>query len=117
MPVEVAYEVSGTDKANRRLSAEKPDVEREVEKVEAEIAKARATIDRYFEAFEAQTLRPAQCAQKVDDLNARIDELGAEKRDLEERRKRLEIPAIDRAMLSALLDDFEKVMAEGTNPQ
>lgn len=33
------------------------------------------------------------------------------------RRKALELPAIDREMLSGLVDDFEKVMAEGTNPQ
>ncbi len=32
-------------------------------------------------------------------------------------RKRLEIPAIDREMLSDLLDNFDEVMAEGTNPQ
>ncbi len=41
----------------------------------------------------------------------------AEKRELEVRRKRLELPAIDQAMLAALLANFEHVMAEGTNPQ
>ncbi len=41
----------------------------------------------------------------------------AEKRDLEERRKRLELPAIDRDMLAAVVDNFERVMAEGPNPQ
>jgi hypothetical protein len=79
--------------------------------------KARATIDRYFAAFEAQTLKPEACTEKVDDLNARIAELEAEKRDLEERRQHLEIPAIDRELLTGLLDELEKVMAEGTNPQ
>ena len=29
----------------------------------------------------------------------------------------MEFPAIDREMLSGLLDNFEDVMAEGTNPQ
>ena len=56
-------------------------------------------------------------AGKVEDLNARIEELDAERRDPEERRERLEIPAIDREMLSSLLDDLDKVMAEGTNRQ
>src|SRR3990170_4701018 len=43
--------------------------------------------------------------------------LGAEKRELEARRERLELPAIDREMLSRLVDKFEEVLAEGTNPQ
>jgi chromosome segregation ATPase len=105
------------EEANKQLCAEKPSLEKEIEKVQAQIAKARGTIDRYFAAFEAQTMRPEVCTQKVDDLNARIAELEAERRDLEERRKHLEIPAIDREMLSGLLDNFEKVMAKGTNPQ
>jgi site-specific DNA recombinase len=105
------------EEANKQLCAEKPSLEKEIEKVQTEIAKAQATIDRYFAAFEAQTMRPEACTQKVDDLNARIAELEDERRDLEERRKHLEIPAIDREMLSGLLDNFEKVMAEGTNPQ
>ncbi len=105
------------EEANLRLCAEKPSVDREIGSVETQITKARATIDRYFEAFEAQTMKPEVCTQKVDDLNGRIEQLEDEKRDLEERRKRLEIPAIDREMLSDLLDNFEEVMAEGTNPQ
>ncbi len=105
------------EEANHRLCAEKPSLEKEIEKIETQIVKAQATIDRYFAAFEAQTLKPEACTQKVDDLNARIAELQVEKRDLEERRKRLEIPAIDKEMLAGILADFEKVMAEGTNPQ
>ena len=105
------------EEANRCLAAEKPGLETEIEKVEAQIAKTRATIDRYFAAFEAGTMKPQVCTQKVEDLNARVAELEAEKEDLEARRKRLELPAIDRQMLSGFIDDFEKVVAEGTNPQ
>ncbi|MBN1857801.1 hypothetical protein JW848_01190 [Candidatus Bipolaricaulota bacterium] len=54
---------------------------------------------------------------KVDDFNARIEQLEDEKRVLEERRERLEIAAIDREMLSGLVDNLEDVMAQGTNPQ
>jgi site-specific DNA recombinase len=105
------------EEANRRLSAEKPSVDREIESVDAQITKARSTIDRYFEAFEAETMRPEVCMAKVDDLNARIEQLEDEKRVLEERRERLEIAAIDREMLSGLVDDLKDVMAQGTNPQ
>ena len=48
---------------------------------------------------------------------SRMEELEGEKRGLEPRRVRLELPAIDREMLASLVDNFEKVMAEGPNPK
>jgi hypothetical protein len=105
------------EEANRRLAAEKPSLEKEIEKVEALIAKARSSLDRYFEAFEAGALKPEICRQKVDDLNARVKELEAEKGGLETKRKKLELPAMDRKMLEGLLDRLEEVMASGTHPQ
>ena len=65
-----------------------------------ETAKTHARIDRYFEAFEAGTLKPELCNKKIQDLNARLEELDAEQRELEGRRKRLALPAIDKEMLS-----------------
>ena len=43
--------------------------------------------------------------------------LESEIRDLESRGERLELPAIDSEMLTRLIDDFERVMAEGPNPK
>ncbi len=103
--------------ANRRLGAEKPDVEKEIARVEAEAAKVRASVERYFEAFEAGTLKAELCNRKVQDLHYRLEQLDAEKRELEARRERLELPAIDREMLSALVDNFEQVIAGGPNAQ
>jgi len=60
---------------------------------------------------------PAAQEVKIRTVVTRIEELEAEKRDLEERRKRLEIPTINQEMLSGLLDNFEEVMVVGTNPQ
>ena len=105
------------EEANSLLGAEKPTIEKEIASAQTQTAKARATVDRYFEAFEAATPRPEACMQKVDDVNARIEQLENEKRDVEERREHLDIPGIDREMFSDLLDRFEDVMAEGTNPQ
>jgi hypothetical protein len=62
-------------------------------------------------------MSPEPCGKRVEELNARQRELEAEKRHLETRRQRLELPALDHATLSALVDNFENVMAEGTNPQ
>ena len=44
-----------------------------------------------------------------------MEELEGENRSLEARRERLELPAIDREMLASIVDNFEKVMAEGPN--
>ena len=103
--------------ANQRLCAEKPSLEKEIGRVEAQVAKTQAAMDRYFEAFEAGNLKPELCSEKVLDLRARLEELEAEKRDLEARRKRLDLPEVDRELLLAAVDEFDKVMAEGTNPQ
>ena len=80
-------------------------------------AKTQARIDRYFEAFEAGTMKPELCSERIQDLKARLQELEVESRELEGRRRRLELPAIDRKMRSGLVDNFEEVMAQGTNPQ
>ena len=105
------------EEANRRLSAEKPDIEKEITKVHRKIAKIDSTIERYFAAFETGTMKPEVCSQKVEDLKAQINELEVEKGDLEVRRTRLELPAIDKEMLTSLVDNFEKVMEAGTNAQ
>ncbi len=46
-----------------------------------------------------------------------MEELEGEKRSLEARRERLELPAIDKEMLASIVNNFEKVMAEGPNPK
>jgi hypothetical protein len=46
-----------------------------------------------------------------------MEELEGEKRSLEARRERLELPAIDKEMLRSLVNNFERVMAEGPNPK
>ncbi|MEE9226513.1 MAG: recombinase zinc beta ribbon domain-containing protein, partial [Acidobacteriota bacterium] len=103
--------------ANRRLGAEKPDLEKEIGRVEAQVAKSQTRLDRYFEAFEGGKLKPEICNQRVQDLQTQLEELDTEKRELEVRRERLELPALDRAKLAGMMDNFEEVMAAGTNPQ
>jgi len=93
------------------------DIDKEIAKVETKMARTRASLDRYFEAFESGTMKPSLCNEKIEDLNARITELEEERKELEARRERLNLPEIDKAMLPAILDDFEEVMASGTNPQ
>ncbi|MCD6416386.1 MAG: recombinase family protein [Planctomycetes bacterium] len=103
--------------ANRRLCAEKPDVEKEIRKVEAQMERTRKAIERYFRAFEAGTMKPKLCNEKVEDLKARLEELETEKQQLEARRKRLELSSLDKEAIARMLEEFEEVMAAGTNPQ
>jgi site-specific DNA recombinase len=105
------------EEANRWLGAEKPNIAKEIARIETEVAKVRGSLDRYFEAFEAGTLKAELCNQKVQDLHDWLEQLDTEKRKLEARRERLELPAIDRDMLTALVDNFEQVIAEGPNAQ
>ena len=105
------------EEANRRLDAEKPDIDKEISRVESKMQKVRAAMERYFAAFEEGKLKPELCNEKIEDLNSRLEELEGEKRDLEERCKRLELPAIDSEMLAGFLQHFDEVMTKGTNPQ
>ncbi len=105
------------EEANRKLSAEKPDIENEISEVFTKIEMIQGKIDRYFKAFEDGSLEPQVCSAKVKDLKAQVDDLESEKRELQARRERLELPAIDKEMLTSLLANFEKVMAAGTNAQ
>ena len=105
------------EEANKRLAAERPDIEKEIEANFAEAAKVQAAMDRYFKAFEDGKLSPDLCNEKVQDLRGRLEELEAQRADLEARRQRLDLPAIDREMLASVVGEFEKVMAAGTTAQ
>jgi len=105
------------EEANKRLSAEKPYVDKELKKVKAKMAKLRSTLNRYFNAFEAGKMRPEMCNEKVAALNAQLQELETEKESLEARRKQIELPAIDNEMLKNLVEHLDKVMADAPNPQ
>jgi len=105
------------EEANKRIVAAKPDLEKEIAWLENQMTKAQGAIDRYFEAFETGTLKADLCSEKVGELKARLVGLEAERRDLENRRNRLELPAIDLEMLTSFVANLEQLIAAGTNPQ
>lgn len=90
-------------KANELLIAEKPALEKE--------------LDRYFEAFEAGTMKPDLCNQKVKDLTATLEALEVERGELAARKGRLTIPPVGKERLEKVLSEFDETMANGTNPQ
>ncbi len=103
------------EEANKLVGKEKPALEKEIARIEDQAAKIQASIDRYFDAFESGAMKPDLCNQKVQDLKAQLQELEVEKRELDVRRERLELPSIDREMLSRLVDEFEETIEKGTN--
>lgn len=105
------------EEANKGLVAAKPDLEKEIAWLENQVAKAQGAIDRYFEAFETGKLMAEMCSEKVGDLKARLVGLEAERRDLETRRNRLELPAIDLEMVTSFVENLEQLIAAGTNPK
>ena len=105
------------EEANRRLGAERPEIEKEIDSVDTEVQQTRKTINRYLAAFENETLTPELCGEKVRELKERQRALEHQRQELEARRESVDLQPLDKQMLAKLMDDFERVMAEGTNPQ
>ena len=105
------------EKANSQLSVEKPDLDSEVKKVETEMADTRKRIDCYFTAFEDGRMKPETAEGKIEGLKVRLDELEAERQDIEDQRERLDLPPLNRDFLHELVARFDKVIAAGTNAQ
>lgn len=129
--------------AKKRLGAGRPILKKEIGKDEAQAAKTQAAMDCYVEAFEAGTLTPDLCNEKVRDLCASLEELMAERLKImrpdevylkqilneskltaevemaivEVRRKPLEHRGVGREVRIALVENVERVLAEGPAPQ
>jgi hypothetical protein len=99
------------------LDAERPDLEAELARIERDLVTAATARDKYFASFEAGTLSAADCGPRLEEIGARLRTLQTRKVELEEARTRLALPALDRAAVAALMDDFEAVFDSGTNAQ
>ncbi len=95
--------------ANRLLAEERPQVEAELGKVIADAVRAREALDRYFQAFEAGTMKPAECSARIEDLNSLLVALEEHRRELETAQANLALPALDKAAVAALLDDWATI--------
>ena len=68
--------------AAKQADGRRADLRKELKATEAEIAKAEASIERYFHAFENGTMPEARCAERVDALGDRLVELRARRDEL-----------------------------------
>ena len=105
------------EKVNARYEARQPDVEKELADVEKQAAETKERIERYFAAFETGDMAPGVCNKKVKELRDRLKQLEDGKQALESRQNRRELPALDGQTLQYIVENLERVLAEGTNPQ
>ncbi len=64
------------------LDAQRPKREAEVARLDAELRKVNHTLDRYFRAFEEQTMPEQACAPRITELTRRLSELEARRAEL-----------------------------------
>jgi site-specific DNA recombinase len=105
------------EETNRRLAEQAPDLDRELEAASAERERVVGKIDRYTEAFEAGNLDAGLFGENVRALKEQLLQIETHRGDLEAQAANLRLPALDRAHILALLDDFETVFDSGTNAQ
>jgi site-specific DNA recombinase len=68
--------------AQEHALREQPSLDERRRSVDAEIARAERSVERYFESFEQGRLSPERCEQRVAVLQARLDDLGAQQAEL-----------------------------------
>jgi hypothetical protein len=62
----------------------RPDRERELAAVEAQIRRAQGSLDRYFHAFEEERLREEVCTRRIEELSAELTSFEARRSELAE---------------------------------
>jgi hypothetical protein len=80
---------------------------------EARIAKARAALDRYFQAFETGELESAACSERVQALTTQLRELESERAGLQRQAERSEIGPADIIQPAAFAAQFAEIMKRG----
>lgn len=102
---------------NRRLAAQRHDIDQELAVVTAEVVRVQERIDRYVEAFEAGTLEAALFGTNVQALREQLQQLEVTRDDLRAQAANLRLPVLDRAHILALLDNFEEVFTAPDAPE
>jgi site-specific DNA recombinase len=103
--------------ASRMLDDERPEIEAEAAKIDADLTTAEEQIERYYRAFEAGTMNPETCGPRVAEIEAHAATLRARRAALAERTEQLAMPALDLKEVAGLMDDFERVFESGLNQQ
>lgn len=103
--------------AQQQLTDSAPDLEAEIQAVEHQRTKTQAAADRYFQAFEAGTMAPAACNQRVEELTTQLQQLDEQRAELQEQRVALDLPAIRTDFLHEILTNLAAVVEAVPNAQ
>ena len=98
-----------------QLAVKLPDKDKEVEKIQADIESTKSALDRYFEAFEAGTLKAEVLRDKMEELNLKLQQLEEEKVNLDGQLDELRLKELNLSVIREYVETFETVMADGPN--
>ncbi len=97
-------------KAKTKLTEESPNIETELQHMEASQRTVQTKLDRYFLAFETGTMEPSVCNARVQELRTQLKQLEAQQEALEARREALDIPAIKQDFIDQILTNLQGVV-------
>ncbi|MEX0817472.1 MAG: recombinase family protein, partial [Gaiellales bacterium] len=100
-------------KAAEEAKRRRPKLDEQLAAVRTEIAKLERARVRYFDAFEAGTLSPERCEERVSDLETRLADLRAQESELSLEDVQEAGGAVSEADLAAVADRLEEVLTEG----
>ncbi|MEP7216644.1 MAG: recombinase family protein, partial [Anaerolineaceae bacterium] len=103
--------------AQRLLARERPEIVAETGKVERDLARAEEQLEKYFLAFEDGTMKPDDCAPRVEGLKRQIEALTERRVVLARQSERLSLPALDLDEVARLLADFERGFESDLNSE
>jgi len=98
-----------------QLAVKLPDKDKEVEKIQADIESTKSALDRYFEAFEAGTLKAEVLRDKMEELNLKLQQLEEENVNLDGQLDELRLKELNLSVIREYVETFETVMADGPN--
>jgi site-specific DNA recombinase len=105
--------VEALAEAEREAERTRPDTEQRLASIDAEISRAEHALERYFEAFEQGKLSPERCDERLSRLQARLEDLRAQRAELS-----LSMPdkpgrGPTPADLAAVAGQLDEVIADG----
>ncbi|MGQ0670838.1 MAG: hypothetical protein ACT4PO_14405 [Actinomycetota bacterium] len=95
----------------------RPRREQELNPGDAQIRKAQAALDRYFQAFEKGRLREEVCARRIEGLSAEVTSLDARRSDLAEEISESQPNVLSPAELGEVREDIERAVRDEALPE
>ena len=96
--------------AQAKLMATKPNIDAEIKAIQDQRQKSQAALQRYFSAFEAGSMAPATCNDRVAELTAQISQIDAKILDLGREREGLDLPTLKMEFIDEILTNLQGVV-------